>query len=44
MNQEVKTHGYHDLKDLDMEITSFKDDPDMPSEISLKRMLSLLEK
>ena len=44
MNQELKTHEYHEVKDLDMEITSFIDDPDMPCEISLERMLSLLEK
>lgn len=35
---------YQDLKRLEFEATSFEDDPRLPCEASLKKMLSLLEK
>jgi hypothetical protein len=35
---------YQDLKKLEMETTLFKDDPRLPCEAALKKMLSLLEK
>lgn len=35
---------YLDLKTLHLEVGSFEDDPQMPCDLSLKRILSQLEK
>lgn len=35
---------YHELKMLEQEISSYKDDPDIPCGAALKKMASLLDK
>lgn len=36
--------GYQDLKKLEHEISNFKDDPRLPCDIALKKMVGLSEK
>lgn len=36
--------GYRDLKKLDLEVSSFKDDTRTPCDIALKKMVALSEK
>jgi hypothetical protein len=36
--------GYQDLKKLESEVSNYKDDPRLPCEIALKKMVALSEK
>lgn len=36
--------GYQDLKKLEYEVSSYKDDPRLPCDIALKKMVALSEK
>ena len=36
--------GYQDLKKLESEVSNYKDDPRLPCEIALKKMVTLPEK
>lgn len=36
--------GYHDLKKLEAEITNYKDDPCLPCDVALKKMVAVSEK
>lgn len=36
--------GYQDLKKLESEVSSYKDDPRLPCDIALKKMVALSEK
>ena len=36
--------GYCDLKKLEAEISNYKDDPRLPFDVALKKMVSLSEK